>query len=381
MKPLKHIIFVGFILSLSFVWLNKFIPILEQKKLSGAYEEPNKVGLTFDTWFNNAYQENHIERKEFNLPLRPTMIRIRNQFDYSCFNIGHYYSVLIGKNGYVFSKEMAENVGGKLDRPESYYEDSLSIFKEFQAYKQKQGGTFFIMVAPTKERLFPQFLPKGYEKSEETDYTYLTKALAKNNINHIDFVERFESMIDTSEHLLYGKTGTHWTMWGAHIAMTEMLDSIESQCHLTLPSWKLDYIEKKPPLPDDKDIEETMNLLFPIKTKDHTYPTYSQTIATDSVYKPKVIVISDSFYWAINNTRIPYQIFSKKSGFWYYFKKNLSHTPSLTSPIDEVNVLEEIKSADAVLMLVCSENMDTFPFGFGQFLKDNKNEFNLDSIN
>ena len=360
---------------MSFSWFLESFPVIDQKPLLGAFEAPDSVALSTSNWLDESYQKSVQKNKQFNHPLRSFFVRLRNQLDYSIFNKANFYDVLIGKEGYIFSEAWGKTASGKLNKNEAFYKDSLAPFKVLQDYKKRHGGTFLMMIAPSKERLHSEFLPNGYQLSPVSDYNLLIKSLANNKINHIDFVERFKAIQDTSQYLLYGKTSTHWTTYGAYIAMKEMLDSIESQCEIDMLNWRVSSISKEWPTKDDKDIEETMNLLFSLNQKQFAYPGYEFDAENDSIKKPKVIIISDSFYWGINNSFVPYHLFSKSSSFWYYFKSNFENIQGPSTLMNEVDVLNEIKSADAVLMMVGSENMEEFPYGFEQFLVKNLDEF------
>lgn len=371
----KYFIFIGFIFTLSFSWLHEYFPVIIQEPLNGAFETPDTTNITISNWIDESFQESISKRNQFNHPLRSALVRLRNQIDYSLFNIAHFYDVLIGENNYIYSEAWAKTGAGQLNKSLDFYKDSIGIFKIFQNYKKNQGGTFFIMIAPSKERLYSEFLPLEYRKDTITDYDLLTTSLDENKVNYIDFVKRFKSIQDTIKYPLYGKASTHWTKFGAHLAMIEMFDSLESQCNFKLPYWGVSNISEQWPTPEDKDIEQTMNLLFAFDQKMFAYPSYEFDPKIDSLKKPKIIVISDSFYWGILGSYVPLQVFSSTSSFWYYFKTNFENIREASLPLDQVDILKEIKTADAVLMMVGSENMDEFPFGFGQFLEKNKTKF------
>ncbi|MBL4704077.1 MAG: hypothetical protein JKY54_06125, partial [Flavobacteriales bacterium] len=132
-----------------------------------------------------------------------------------------------------------------------------------------------------------------------------------------------------------------------------------------------------PPESGDKDIEEVMNLLFALDSQSFAYPRFKFEPGIDTIKKPKVIVIGDSFYWAINNTYVPAKLFSETSQFWYYFKKSLPNSAGSSVPMSKIDIVEELKSADAIIMIVGSENINDFPFGFASFLENNKEQFKL----
>ena len=53
----------------------------------------------------------------------------------------------------------------------------------------------------------------------------------------------------------------------------------------------------------DDDVLKTMNLLLQQKARKLAYPVIS--FDTTGVKKPMVLVVADSYYWNIFNTRIP----------------------------------------------------------------------------
>ncbi|MDA8715181.1 hypothetical protein N9M27_04800 [Flavobacteriales bacterium] len=373
-KQFTYIIYFFFVGLLCLTAFNFAFEVIEQDSLHGAYAEPRDVALEVSTWMDESFQASAQRQLRFFHPLKSSLVQIRNQVDYSLFNEAHFYSVMAGDEGYIFSQDWAETYAGKQNHQDAFYSDSIATLKWFQDFMKEKGGGFFVMIAPCKERLMADKLPSKYRTGERADYDLLKASFESNNINHIDFVEDFEKRQDTSKYWLFGKTSTHWTVYGATIAMTKMMNEINACSSTKVPEWGVEKYNIHGPNELDSDIEETMNLMFGIGGENYAYPKFFLPPNLDAIKRPKVLIISDSFYWAINNTYIPNQVLSPESKFLYYFSTCYNYDDSPSKPVSEMDIVSEIKSADAVVMLVGSENTNEFPYSFIDYVLEHKAE-------
>ena len=111
-KPL-HI--VCFALLLGILWLpllQETTGLFQEKPLAGVENPQDTVMLTGPNWFSKKFQENYVMRQYQWMGLRPSMVRLRNQVDYSIFR-EPYYSVLVGRDGELFGRASLEAMQGK----------------------------------------------------------------------------------------------------------------------------------------------------------------------------------------------------------------------------------------------------------------------------
>lgn len=169
---------------------------------------------------------------------------------------------------------------------------------------EKTGGEFVLFIAPNKETIYSEFLPrtigaKGYNKTEQ-----LIDALKENGINYVFPVESIAERKDSMQ--LYAKRDTHWNSLGAYIGSYELNKYIGA----SIPT--IDELEIYPKEFDGEDLARMMNLAGKWgKEEDYDYVGYApgrtinivnwdatgnttwyQTIGADS---RKVYFLRDSF--------------------------------------------------------------------------------------
>ncbi len=105
----------------------------------------------------------------------------------------------------------------------------------------------------------------------------------------------------------------------------------------------------------DKYIEDhigvTLNLLCRLPTnEDLAYPVYrfEENPAKD---KHMVLVIGDSYYWNIFNTRIPKHLF-KNEAFWYFYAQLYPETYYKPTWAKDLNLKVEIEKQDVIFLMV-----------------------------
>ncbi|MBQ4009656.1 MAG: hypothetical protein II604_03045, partial [Bacteroidales bacterium] len=107
-------------------------------------------------------------------------------------------------------------------------------------------------------------------------------------------------------------------------------------------------------------IYKSMNLMFPLKHNRIDNPI----LKFNEGYKPKVLAISDSYWWTVWawNVAIPQNIFSD-GGFWFY-NKTIYPERNPVQNVDEVNYRQEIEQQEFVLLLTTEATNHLYPFDF-----------------
>lgn len=116
---------------------------------------------------------------------------------------------------------------------------------------------------------------------------------------------------------LYPKQGTHWSTYGATLAMDSILNYIRNNFNYNVPQLKIKEIE----LPDDwrygdYDIGEGMNIMFPMKIDKLAYPKF-EFENDPTVFRPSVTTIGDSYYMTLMALGLNTKAFANHE-FWYY---------------------------------------------------------------
>jgi len=334
----------------------------ESVPLEGAYQQVERKNISFDSFYDGSYQV-QLEKEEKSLnPMVPTFIRVRNQIDFDIFNQGHMGDGLIGLDGYIFGKGWAHAYAGNRKYTDAYFDSITGKLKEVNNLYDSLGKVFMVVIPPCKEGLFSEMLPEGYVKNNKSDYESYLEALNKHDVRYIDFTQYYKEAIDTSKYPLYSKTSAHWTMYGAHLGLNIIVDSIEKTLKSNLMNYSVSKINQKKFDRGDGDQEAPLNLLFTIDKSEFAYPSYTFD-TVESYYKPKVIIVGDSFYWGINNSYVPLKIFSEESKYLYYYSTCYPNSEKPGHPVSDLNVEGEFATADVFLLISGSYNLNGFPFG------------------
>lgn len=334
----------------------------EAEPLEGAFEEEKREGFSFSSVYEGTYQV-QLEKEEKSLnPIVPTMIRLRNQVDYSAFSEGHMADALLGKDGYVFGEGWSNAYVGNRIYDDVYFDTIVAKLKLLQEIYDSDGKAFLVLIPPCKEELFPEKLPFGFVKKGKNDYESYLEALEKYDVEYMDFKEYYQSVMDTSSFPVYSKTSAHWTMYGAYLALNQVVNSIEQKLGVNLIDYRVKSFNQTKYDRGDGDQEGPLNLLFTIDNSLFAYPSY-EFDSTETFYKPKVTIIGDSFYWGINNSYVPFRIYSKESKYLYYYSTCYANSDAPSVSVKDLNIIEEFESSDVIILITGSHNLNGFPFG------------------
>lgn len=133
--------------------------------------------------------------------------------------------VLLGTNNWLFYKSITDS------DPIADYEGTnlhsadelnyiLAAALTTQEELEKQGIQFVILVAPNKENVYSDFMPKEYIKASKTRTDIMVEFLQENGVN-ISYPKR--ELLNNNNLQLYFKYDTHWNQLGAYIGVQSAL--------------------------------------------------------------------------------------------------------------------------------------------------------------
>ena len=374
-KQHHHIIQFACILAvLVAVMLQGFTKAVKMEPLKGFTKEEKPVALNFKTYWDGSYQDYLTEHAKQNTGFREFFIRNYNQVCYSCFNKITNKNIVKGYRQELYLKMYLDEVTGK--KLEQTYHDvetaKAAARKNVESTLvlidtlRKHGTEFLFVFAPTKPAVYPEMMPKQYQKqiagfSLEAYYIELFK---KNNIPHIDFYHHFQDLKNTFPYPLYPRTGTHWSEAVIPYVADTILKKMESLTSYKLPS--IQYLDDNLTTEysvQDGELEASMNLLFPLNKPalPRQVFTLTDTLNTD---KPNLLVICDSYF-----TQLRISPFVKTFNHWdcwvynrdinssrpYYNEKHLNMI------FDAAEVIED---ADIVMAVFTAPMLYDYMFNF-----------------
>jgi alginate O-acetyltransferase complex protein AlgJ len=128
--------------------------------------------------------------------------------------------VIIGKNNWLFyNASIFDSLG--LNEHCGYYQWNasqlhkvVSNLKAIQSFCQKNNIQFQLLICPSKQSIYPEYLPANYAQKQDNRYDQLYQAFPE-AINLKNILLTYKQ---TSRNLLYYKTDTHWNLLAGAIA-------------------------------------------------------------------------------------------------------------------------------------------------------------------
>ena len=357
-KPHFIIQFVCFAVFFAAVLLQSFTHVIPVKPLNG-----------FD---NNDYDSTWDERAKLNTGFREFFIRSYNQAVYSGFgnitndNIieGYHHELYLQFYLNDYTGSMLRGIYFDVDSAKAVarknVEETLRLIDTLHQFDIE----FLFVFAPSKTWVYPEYIPEDYHATDFPLTDYYIELFKENNIPHIDFLDYFRSVKDTVAYPLYTRTGTHWAESTMPWVTDSILRKIEELTHLNLPKiQKIDNCVTKDYTDMDRELEDQMNLLFPLRKPAVPKPSFVYTDTLDKD-RPNLLLIGDSY-----GTQLVHSGFAKVFNhwdFWVYNKEISSSRPrfnwrELKKEFDAVTVLQE---ADIVLVVFTQPWMYNYMFGF-----------------
>ena len=363
MEIFKKIWFL-FLLALLFLpMVQSYFNIFPERQLDGAFVEMPKPNVTMKAIMNETVQDSITAYCTEQTGFRKTLIRLNNQFLHSVFRKDATKGFVTGKDGVLFEESYILSYTGQTFVGKEKVDDVSSRLKLVQDMLAARNVTLLTVFAPGKASFYPELIPDYYlDRANPTNnYKEYVNDFDSIGVNYIDFNRYFFNMKDTATKAIYCNLGAHWTIYAASLAMDSLAGYMEAKtgkkhAHLSFDGFTVsDSL-----INQDDDIYKSMNLMFPMKHNRIDNPI----LKFNDGYKPKVLSISDSYWWTVwaYNVAIPQNIFSD-GGFWFY-NRTIYPERNPIQNVDEVNYRQEIEQQEFVLLVTTEATNHLYPFDF-----------------
>ena len=230
---------------------------------------------------------------------------------------------------------------------DSLYDIKLKDLDSAQSVLRSKGIDLITVLAPNKSRFFAEYADELDAKTEKkySYYDYLIKNYKKLGINLIDFNKWFLDMKNTSKYPLFPKQGVHWSYYGAALVVDSMIHYLEITHNKKMNEFSYSLELTDSVRGTDYDLGDLMNLFIKMKPFKMAYPKFTFSNSTES-WKPRILVIGDSFYWTIYNWGILGKLCAKDS-YWYY---STTIYPGEGS-VQDLDLQKEVFNYDIILLL------------------------------
>ena len=335
----------GILLILLFPIAQKKYTLFNNTVLSGDVKLANNIQFTKDDWFQGTYSEQKEKYINDNFGFRNFFIRFISQTYFTLFKTVFAKDVVLGKDGYLYELKYLHTHAGLDYIGDAAIKLRFEKLKFIQTELEKKGVHFALLFAPGKATYYPEFIPAPYNStSVTTNYIKHIEEAKRTGVNFLDFSELFVRLKPTTKYPLYPKTGTHWSVYGMHVAFDSLSKYIEKVSNKKLPQFNYNTIEMSDSLrTPDGDIAEGLNLLFGLPHFKMAYPVVKWK-DDSTAYKPRVLTVSDSYWMGVYYNDLPRHVFSNHE-FWYYnkqlFNYNAENIPGNTADADLKTAVEK----------------------------------------
>lgn len=363
---IKRILFGGVLLLMLLPMLQQKLNIFHLDPLQGAIVAVEKPSFHYYDWKKGDYQKRYEDYLNNNFGFRSVLIRINNQMAYSFYNEAKANGVIIGKDNYLYERNYLRAYLGTDFIGDKAIGEKVRKLREIQDTLQKLNKDILMVFAPGKGSFFPEYLPdycKGKQRPK-TNYKSYVAAMQSQGVHYVDFNRWFRDMKATSKYPLYGKGGIHWSKYGEFLAADSLIGIVGKTRNVPMTKLVLDKLEvKKVNEQGDYDIGEGMNLLFRMKTYPMAYPVFHFEKPKKEVPQPKVLFVSDSYYWGMFNAGMSREIFGNGQ-FWFYNQEIYPDSYESPKTVVDVNIQEEVEKQDMIVLMCTDANLFKFAFGF-----------------
>lgn len=318
---IKKIIFIIIIIVLLLPLIQYQLHFIEEKSLNGSFELAKKDTLNLESWIGGNFQKQYSLYFNDSIGFRNILVRLNNQIKFSLFNQIRTDNAFIGKDKYILDEKYVFANYGLDYIGEEYIKSQTEKLKYIQ-YKLMSlyNINLLVIMAPSKVSFYENKIPEYFSKfkNDSTNYKTFIAEFKSKGINHIDFKKWFNEIKDTSNFTLFPKYGIHWSIYGSILATDSIIKYIAKDKKLNIPKFKITKITTSDSIASmDRDMANSMNLLFEPKHLKMSYPSYNIEERGDK--NLKLLVIGDSYFSSILDSRI-FEDISDMTDFYYYNK-------------------------------------------------------------
>ena len=363
MKTFKKIGFFVLLAVLFLPMMQTCFHLVDEKPLDGAYVPAKKPIVNLNTLFHETAQDSLMSWCTEQTGFRKSMIRLNNQLLYSAFGKIPVTSLVKGNDGSTFfDKSYVNSYTGLTYMGEETIYKNTQQTKLIQDMLRTKGITLLPVFVLGKASYFPELIPEEYmaKRHETNNYEEYLKAFEEQDVEMIDFNRWFCDRKDTEVHPIYCNLSSHWTVYAASLAIDSLVRYMENKTHQTQAHVFIESFDSTYLMEQDDELYRMMNLIFPMEHNTIDQPKFRFTDG----YKPKVLAISDSYWWAIYDWKVAlHQNLFSDGDFWFYNKTIYPKRDPIQN-VESINYKQEIENQDFVLLVCTEATNQLWPYGF-----------------
>ncbi|HRG37929.1 MAG TPA: hypothetical protein PK289_05315, partial [Bacteroidia bacterium] len=129
---IKNCLFIIILVLMFFPMLQQQFNFIDLKPLYGAITKEQDSCFSFESYIDESFQHQNEKYINAEFGFRSTMIRIHNQLEFSIYKKANAYSVIIGKENYLYDLGYTESYFGKHFIGEDKIKEKLQKLKRIR---------------------------------------------------------------------------------------------------------------------------------------------------------------------------------------------------------------------------------------------------------
>lgn len=353
----KLLYIILFALLISFL----FLPMIQEhykpfksKPLNGVNYVTEFPELSFETFSNGKYQSQLEKYTSENFGFREFVIRLYNQYIWSCYHKTYSHFLIPGKGNWLFYTEAVNDYYGTEQKkwyktPENakdWFDKNTKLMCQLRNVLKEYDIEFLSFMAPSKPFVYPEHLPERERDTTTINaMEYYDKSLTEAGFPHIEMTKWFKTMRDTLPYPVFPNMDMHWqfTAVYGYDSLFRLMNSLND---FGIP--KIKYGKPKPYFDDFQNDEATLNLMFPIKNKNTDYKLDVEIECNENCRKPKVLFVGDSFIWGLDE-HLPWDQLMDDIEILFYNSSVFKGFDRTKYKKEDINLLRDILRADYVV--------------------------------
>lgn len=363
-KGLYTVLFVLSVVLLTLPAVQQFTECFKLKPLHGVTEKVEQPQFNFKGWMSGKFQEQEEQYFTENLGFRELFVRCYNQMSWSLFRKTQNRSIYVGKDNWLFNDftmkhyygQSMYDFRGSNEEMVKKMDDDAKMLYLLQNVLKEYGVTFFVCLAPGKDMVCAEYVPKTNEFKRLAGLRaidYYPPVFDSLGINYLNISEYYMQIKDTVSYPLYLKSSSHWSTQAAVYIADSLFHYMEALSGFNIRDFSFGEPYLAPTRIPDADLEDVMNLLWPIESGMNYYVDVRLDNDT-TAGQLRWLTIGDSYYWEWQYNLPLDQIF-ETNHYWYY--NNTIHNDFLHGNVAEVDLLRELLSSDIVMLIYSPCNL------------------------
>ncbi len=367
---MKRILLILIVISISIPFVTGWIKMDQEPSIFGDRMTMGQTihKFSFHSWMNDIIQKKVEEAAVFNTGYHNSLIKFANELNYRILIHPKVYSIVSGKNGYLFDNNYLDEYTGKNYTGEPFLREKIKTIKIVQEYLLKEKKIYLIpVIEPGIVSFNREHIPMSAvcRKDGKTNYQTIKEVIKQEHLTCLDLEAYFYNTVRKSKFTIFPPKSLHWSEYGCYLAADTLFKFTSNLTNLMLPNIILDSIIKTDiPASSENEIEKTMNLLTKLKQKEYTHVI----IHFDSLgkTKPNVLFVSDSYFLMFDELKVPSNLFSNYT-LWYY---NTTVHPFNEGPdakyINKLNIKEELEKYKIIFLMANELNYYRMYWNFAE---------------